>query len=257
MDEQFNGNSVSDFSLTIVTCYMFDIQSFMNTLNSVESFIGKSVSNIEWLVWDATGQNSLIEVINDCRVKNISYYSQKDQGLYDGLNQSMQKAKGEYVLVINSGDRVLPVLGEVVELLDSNIEDGNGIDVFACPVATWKGKVIRPNSNLTRFVHQGLVYRKQLHDKYGKYSSLVRFTAADYLFFMIVFCDKSTTVQFVDKPIAYYDRPGLSANALHFVQRDVIKAAAEGRGVMLTLLSIVRSVIRFSIMTVYNRLFWK
>ncbi len=94
---------------------------------TIDSVLKQDYTNYEYLIKDGGSDDSTIEIaekyINRFSEKNIPFriISEKDEGLYDAMNQSAQYAKGEWIIYINSGDELFD--NKVLSLLSSEISD--------------------------------------------------------------------------------------------------------------------------------------
>ena len=93
---------------------------------SMESVIGQTYPNVEYIVIDGASTDGTIDVIERYKDKIAYFISEKDEGLYDALNKGIRAATGEWIGIMNAGDvfandKVLEnVFGE---------KDYNGVDV--------------------------------------------------------------------------------------------------------------------------------
>lgn len=209
------------FELTIITSCKGASGEFDATRDSLKALDATSYNiNIQWIIWDCTGtvespqlENTGIEVV---------YLHGPDRGFYDGINKSLPAASGEFLLILNAGDRVKKELVESLTSILAKICHEKMPDIFAFPVLTWTGKIFKPKEDLSQFVHQGIIYRKALHLHYGQYLSVPNFTSADFLFFYGQVDHEEIRIQRMLQPITIYAKPGLSDNSLHFLQRDIV-----------------------------------
>ena len=94
---------------------------------TIDSVLKQDYTNYEYLIKEGGSDDSTIEIaekyINRFSEKNIPFriISEKDEGLYDAMNQSAQYAKGEWIIYINAGDELFD--NKVLSLLSSEISD--------------------------------------------------------------------------------------------------------------------------------------
>lgn len=71
---------------------------------TIKSVITQKYDGFEYLIIDGGSEDGTVDVVS--QYKNyISYFSsEKDGGIYFGMNKGIGKAKGEYVLFLNAGD---------------------------------------------------------------------------------------------------------------------------------------------------------
>ncbi len=91
--------------ITIITVVYNDVNNLEKTINSV---IGISYDNIEYLIIDGGSNDGTLDII-----KKYEYYigywiSEKDNGIYDAMNKGWSLADREsYILYLGSGDTLL------------------------------------------------------------------------------------------------------------------------------------------------------
>lgn len=245
--------------LTIITCCKDDYVSLESTIESY-SVLKKFSENVEIKLWDASSSpkdiRKTIPEVNNLR--NLTVDSVADRGLYDGINQAIGLANGEYIAIINSGDRLLQGFEEILnEIVSKSINGDEAPDIYANPVMTWKNKMLSPLPDFSAFIHQGLVYKKNLHNKYGEYLVSRGFTAADYLFFFGQIDLDSVSKCFGSTPIAFYQRPGLSSSFIHFLQRDIIFGSKMKKSAFWFAVKFTHTIVRFYLSDICNKVFYR
>lgn len=71
---------------------------------TILSVLSQTLHGIEFIVIDGKSTDGSTDVIEQYSDR-ISYYtSEKDKGIYDGMNKGLARATGEYVLFLNGGD---------------------------------------------------------------------------------------------------------------------------------------------------------
>ena len=76
-----------------------------NLLISLRSVISQNYKNFEYIIYDGMSNDGTKLSIKKYLNKNIKYIYKKDKNYYDGLNKAIKIAKGEYVGILNAGDR--------------------------------------------------------------------------------------------------------------------------------------------------------
>lgn len=88
--------------LSIITVNFNHKEGLMNTINSVIS--QKGFDDYEFIVIDGGSTDGSKDVIEE-NANWINYWvSEKDGGIYNGMNKGIKVAKGEYLIFMNSGD---------------------------------------------------------------------------------------------------------------------------------------------------------
>ena len=81
---------------------------------TIESVIGQSYKDLEYIIVDGKSTDSTLEVIGGYEGID-QLISEPDSGLYDAMNKGLKMATGSYVWFLNSGDQVYE--SDTVELL--------------------------------------------------------------------------------------------------------------------------------------------
>ena len=87
--------------LSIITVNYNDAEGLERTIMSV---ISQSFKDFEFIVIDGGSTDASVDVIKKYE-DNIDYWvSERDGGIYSGMNKGLRQAKGEYVNFMNGGD---------------------------------------------------------------------------------------------------------------------------------------------------------
>lgn len=90
----------------ITTCY--NAGGFLQ--KTIESVLSQTYSDFEYIIQDGNSTDNSMEICKKYEKafadRNIIYkiYSEKDSGIYDGMNKGVQKASGEYINFMNADD---------------------------------------------------------------------------------------------------------------------------------------------------------
>jgi glycosyltransferase involved in cell wall biosynthesis len=85
--------------------------------------------DFEYLIQDGCSKDNTLDIINKYTKYDIKIESTKDNGLYDAMNKAVARAKGEYIIFLNSGDTFCDnnVLYNIAKELSDDIVMGNVI----------------------------------------------------------------------------------------------------------------------------------
>ena len=149
----------------------------------------------------------------------ISWMSEKDKGIYDGMNKGVKKASGEYVYFLNSGD-TLATEDTIQEMIDA-IDDSDF--VIGRVNKSYQGRVVGQTNLLCEedmslyqmflhgINHQAALIKRPLLVT-TPYDVNVRLSA-DWKFFVQKIVLESASVKFMDITFANFDMSGVSSNA--------------------------------------------
>ncbi len=138
--------------------------------------------NIEHIFIDGASTDGTVEFLKS---SNLSYFSEKDNGIYDAMNKGILKAKGKYVTFLNSDD--FYQIPQAVSLSVSSLET-SGKDFSYAPY--WKMKNGRLYKKREKFnqistamsvCHQTMFFKRSLFEEIGLYDTRYAL-AADYDF---------------------------------------------------------------------------
>jgi len=78
---------------------------------TIKSVVNQDYKNLEYLIFDGGSTDGSVEIIKKYAKKYpklIKYWSKKDKGQVDALNQGLKKATGDIIAYLNSDDYYLP-----------------------------------------------------------------------------------------------------------------------------------------------------
>lgn len=74
--------------------------------STIESVIGQSYKNIEYIIIDGDSKDKTLAIIEDYKERVSILISEKDKNLYDAINKGLKIATGDVVGLIHAGDRL-------------------------------------------------------------------------------------------------------------------------------------------------------
>lgn len=179
---------------------------------TIDTALKQSYDNFEIIIKDGLSKDdSLEKVPKDDR---ISIYSFADKGIYDAMNQAVEKVTGDYVYFLNCGDSFYneTVLEKVAEYIEAN--EGMGIYYGDTYKESTDSNVPMPK-HLTAFscyrnipCHQACFYHKSLFKERGY--DLEFKIRADYEHFLWCYFKKGIRPVHTDLLIANYEGGGFS-----------------------------------------------
>ena len=88
--------------LSIITVVKNDKK---NLLKSLESIFSQKLKNFEYIIYDGVSTDGTKFIIQKYLNKNIRYICRNDKNYYDGLNHAIKSATGDYIGILNAGDK--------------------------------------------------------------------------------------------------------------------------------------------------------
>ena len=226
--------------LSIITINYNNAEGLRKTLTSVAS---QTYKQIEHIIVDAASTDGSVEVIkeyvNEARY-DVIWSSEKDKGIYDGMNRGIKKATGDYVWILNSGDSA--AAGDVVEQMMNVLAVGR-IDILSgnivricdnkkeyapLPVKREKDKKPRPMdvSMLTFYTatipQDAAFVQRELYEKYGYFDDKMKI-CADWKLYLNMIALGGVQPMYVNIDVVLFDMTGVSNanNELRLLERKV------------------------------------
>ncbi len=159
--------------ISVVTVCFNAQDKIETTINSV---LSQTYNNIEYIVIDGGSTDSTPGIIDKYREKIAIFLSEKDNGIYDGMNKAINRASGDFLIFMNAGDSFYypESLEQAVKAI-GNSKAGifyGDINVIELNGAGWT-KTFRNTDKITLvsncLCHQAVLYRKEVFDKIGSY----------------------------------------------------------------------------------------
>ena len=197
--------------LSIITINYNNAIGLQKTIASVAA----QSHQAEFIVVDGGSRDNSKEIITQ-NEKNISYWqSESDKGIYDAMNKGIAKAKGEFLLFLNSGDTLSgsKIVEELIPLLkDTDILYGDLITV------DHKGEKEKHisfdaanvyNLMISTIWHPCAFIKREVFSKCGLYNTDLK-VAGDYEFFIRAILNYGVKTRYLNKFISEFDLSGIS-----------------------------------------------
>ncbi|NJO90458.1 MAG: glycosyltransferase [Chloroflexia bacterium] len=92
---------MNKLKLSIITINLNNARGLEKTIKSV---VNQTYSNVEYIVVDGGSIDNSVNIIKSYE-KSIEFWiSEKDNGIFHAMNKGIEKATGDYLLFLNSGD---------------------------------------------------------------------------------------------------------------------------------------------------------
>lgn len=196
--------------ISIITVTFNCQGSIESTINSI---LMQDFSNFELIIIDGASTDGTLNVINKYKSRIKCIVSEPDNGIFDAMNKGIERATGDFVLFMNSGDTF--VNNHVLSLINFDKEYGV---IYGNMVINFRNKKLEckpePFFKSKDYIktmgicHQCIFVRTDLA-KYYKFSQEFKIAADFNMIFQI--WKKGYKFRYVDVPIANYDTTGFSA----------------------------------------------
>ncbi len=201
--------------ISIITINLNNLNGLRKTVESVSL---QDYPKIEYLIIDGGSSDGSVDFIQ-CNKHKFDYYiSEKDNGIYDAMNKGILRAKGEYLLFLNSGD-FLYCNQAVSKLIARNIDDDlvyGKIGMYknsSLEVKEYPSKLSMAYFQYDTLPHQATLIKKKLFLKFGYYNTSYQIVS-DWIFFWDVIIKGKVSYRYVDELISIFDLSGISSQPL-------------------------------------------
>lgn len=144
--------------LSIITINKDNRAGLQKTIDSLQNL---RKCNFQWICIDSASTDGSVELANQFKLPGDVVISEKDAGIYNAMNKGIQKAAGEFILFLNSGDMFSPRIRSL-EFMDRL--KNKDLALFGFQI---RDTLRTPRSNSWRFwsmptSHQAIVYSNGL-----------------------------------------------------------------------------------------------
>jgi glycosyltransferase involved in cell wall biosynthesis len=199
--------------LSIITINYNNLEGLKRTVQSV---VNQTWQELEYIVIDGGSTDGSVAFLASSS-DTIDYcVSEPDNGIYNALNKGIQKATGEYLLFLNSGDHFYSD-----EVLANNVYHLVNYDIIAFDIhMLGLGHDFihkHPDELLFSFLfeetfaHQSVLIRRTLFDTVGRYDENLKIVA-DWKFFIHAIAS-GHTYKSVHEVLSVFYFDGISATA--------------------------------------------
>lgn len=167
----------------ITVCY----NSAATLANAMDSVLGQSWPDIEYIVIDGGSKDESVEIIRGYESRfngRLCWVSESDRGIYDAMNKGIRLSTGDVVGILNSDDvmassdtirRMVEAFDEDVDAVYGDVRYVKASQPEKC-VRFYSSRWFRPSLLSCGFMphHASFYARRELFDKFGYYDPTYR-----------------------------------------------------------------------------------
>jgi len=205
-------------NISIITINYNNFDGLEKTIKSVFS---QSYNKFEYIIIDGGSNDGSVNLLREHTNKVAYCISEKDCGIYNAMNKGIQKATGDFLIFLNSGDEFTNE--KSLELCLNKITNVPGKDIYYGDMLVYKDLIIPDNTlwkhpkelDLPFFKkdtinHQSAFINKQLFKEFGLYPEAYKL-ASDYWLWLTSLLNNKT-FEYIEFPIIKFDFSGISAS---------------------------------------------
>lgn len=177
-----------------------------NSLKSI--FSDPCPFSFEVLILDNLSKDDPAAILGNFPNELIRFYSKRDEGVYDAMNEGIKLAKGNWLFFLGAGDEVIMPNWQEIEL-NSNLSM-----IYGNVLLVEKGELYDGEFDLLKLMHQNInhqaiFYNHQIFEEIGFYNLKYKIVS-DYFFNLKVFLRFRKQVLFYPVVISKFLGGGLS-----------------------------------------------
>lgn len=170
---------------SIITVVLNDKQNIEKTLLSV---VNQNI-DLQYIVIDGGSTDGTLEMIKKYQDKIALFVSEKDNGIYDAMNKAVERANGEWLCFMNSGDSFVSSSSVLdfftkQKLKNADVLYGDHKVVYPTKTRVQKAKPIKEIWKGMVFSHQSCFVKREVLLKY-KFNTDNKITADYELFYTL------------------------------------------------------------------------
>jgi len=199
--------------LSIITINYNDAIGLQKTMNSV---LNQSFKGVEYIVIDGGSTDASVEVIQTFVNDRMQWVSEPDSGIYNAMNKGILRAKGKFLLFLNSGDflmsntileKVAPLINNESSFISCNLLlDGDVKRVRQHPDQVSFSYLV---SNTVS--HPSTFIKREMFSKYGLYNEKNKIIS-DWEFFFKTLGLNGESYQMINETLTVFDMDGISSS---------------------------------------------
>ena len=202
--------------LSIITINKDNSQGLLRTIKSVSE---QTFLDFEFIIIDGASTDGSVEIIKQHANTVISYYiSEPDSGIYNAMNKGIKKARGNYLLFLNSGDYLINK--DVLSIVFTQIGNTNSDFIFCdSKVINRNTHFVKKNPRKLNFLffyydsvcHQSTFIKKSLFDEIEQYDESLKIMS-DWKFVIVSLCKYNKSYTVINEVVSAFNMEGISGS---------------------------------------------
>ncbi|NNF32440.1 MAG: glycosyltransferase [Flavobacteriaceae bacterium] len=194
--------------LSVITINFNNVEGLKKTVDSV---IGQSYKDLEYLVLDGNSDDGSVDYLRNLEPGSVIWQSESDTGIYNAMNKGIAKARGDYLLFLNSGDELNGAIA-LEEFINHNQFKGDiiyGDYKFEEGFKKYPDELYPAYFVKTSLPHQSTFFKSSVFDEMGYYDESYKM-GADRAFYIKCYLSGKYHFQHIPYFLTIFDLSGLS-----------------------------------------------
>jgi len=197
--------------ISVITVNYNNAEGLARTITSV---LEQDLQDVEYIVVDGASTDGSLEVISNFEDKLDLWHSAPDTGVYQAMNRGIDRAQGEYILFLNSGDQF-----NSKDILQSVLPKLRSAAIYYGDLMFVSGqqeyrRVYPEKVDFRYFMtrslpHPGSFIPRSLFDSIFRYSEQYQIVS-DWEFFLYAVLKEEVCYQHLDMVVSNFELDGMS-----------------------------------------------
>lgn len=220
-----------------ISVVMATFNSEATVYRAIESFLAQTYADKELIVVDGLSNDRTCEIVTSFGDDRIHLFSEKDHGIYDGINKGITRASGDIIGLLHSNDLFASdaVLESIASAFEAPSLDAVYANIVMFPPDRPNKKVRRYNSGFFRPerlkfgimpAHPSLYLRRSVFERFGHYETSYRI-AGDFEFVGRIFKEGTLKSRYFDEVWMLMQTGGASTSGLkskYVLNTEILRA---------------------------------
>lgn len=198
--------------ISIITINYNNAEGLKQTIQSV---LEQSYTAIEYIVIDGASIDGGQLVVEEFRPQLAYALSEADTGIYNAMNKGIKVATGDYLLFLNSGDKLLntdTVEHVVANGMEADLVYGDLQFIDGTKEWTWNlpETLTFQTFYTSTIAHPSTFIKRTLFDTVGLYDEELKIVS-DWKFFLLATAKHSCSYRHINQVISAYNFDGISS----------------------------------------------
>lgn len=202
--------------VSIITVNLNNKDGLKRTINSVRDQLFK---NYEHLIIDGGSTDGSLDIINSYSDQFSFWVSEPDNGIYSAMNKGIEKAKGEYLLFLNSGDYLI---NTEALCIDFNVFNQDLLIGYRTTITKDHQTIVTYKLDMPKdlgfFVvsslsHGSTFIKRSLFDSVGLYDESFKIVS-DWIFFLKAIIYYGASYQELGRAVHVFELGGISTDPI-------------------------------------------
>jgi len=207
--------------LSILTVVKNDKKNLLISLNSI---LSQTLKNFEYIIYDGMSTDGTKFIIQKYLNKNVRYICRIDKNYYDGLNYAIKAASGDYIGILNAGDKYFnsnvlntiykKILATHCDLLSANLAYYNEKNYYK---RVWNFKITDLNPLSALKIASPTLFIKRKIALFNPYN--INYNISSDTDFNLRISEKKLNYAYLNQIIVLMKYGGLSTNPRFFFKK--------------------------------------